>query len=74
MDNASALESIPGVIVQGRYDMVCPVVSAADLSRTWPGGRFVVVSNAGHSTSEGGIIAALVDATNELSDGEKLNV
>jgi len=61
--NASALRSIPGVIVQGRYDMVCPLVTAHELHQAWPEAGYRVIPDAGHSVWEPGILAALVDAT-----------
>jgi len=60
---ARRLRSIPGVIVQGRYDVVCPMRSAWDLSRAWPQARLVVVPDAGHSMSEPGIRSALIRET-----------
>ena len=59
------IRHLPAVIVQGRYDMVCPAVSAWDLHRAWPGSRLVLVPAAGHSADEPGIVSALVDATEE---------
>ncbi len=59
---ARRLAGIPGTIVQGRYDMVCPIVSADDLARAWPEANYVVVPDAGHSAMEPGIRAALVAA------------
>ncbi len=56
---------LPCVIVQGRYDMVCPAVSAWDLHEAWPGSRLVIVPASGHSADEPGIVSALVDATEE---------
>ncbi|MGE0579424.1 MAG: hypothetical protein AB7O82_32615, partial [Reyranella sp.] len=50
-------------IVQGRYDIVCPPVTADALARAWPEVRYVVVPDAGHSALEPGIRAALVNAT-----------
>jgi proline iminopeptidase len=50
-------------IVQGRYDIVCPPVTADALARAWPEARYVVVPDAGHSALEPGIRAALVNAT-----------
>jgi proline iminopeptidase len=50
-------------IVQGRYDIVCPPVTAEALARAWPEARYVVVPDAGHSALEPGIRAALVNAT-----------
>ncbi len=60
------IRHLPGVIVQGRYDMVCPAVSAWDLHEAWPGSRLVLVPAAGHSADEPGIVSALVDATEEF--------
>lgn len=59
------IRHLPGVIVQGRYDMVCPAVSAWDLHEAWPASRLVIVPAAGHSADEPGIVSALVDATEE---------
>ena len=60
------IRHLPGVIVQGRYDMVCPAVSAWDLHEAWPESRLVIVPAAGHSADEPGIVSALVDATEEF--------
>jgi proline iminopeptidase len=57
------VRALPGVIVQGRYDMVCPIVTADALYRAWPQAQYVVVPDAGHSAWEPGIRAALVSAT-----------
>ena len=59
------IRHLPGVIVQGRYDMVCPAISAWDLHAAWPGSRLTIVPAAGHSADEPGIVSALVDATEE---------
>ena len=59
------VKHLPCVIVQGRYDMVCPAVSAWDLHNAWPGSRLVIVPASGHSADEPGIVSALVDATEE---------
>ncbi|SHF05697.1 proline iminopeptidase [Loktanella atrilutea] len=56
------LAGIPGVIVQGRYDMICPPVSAWTLSRQWPMGKLTLVGRAGHALSEPAISAELVRA------------
>ncbi len=61
--DVARVRHLPAVIVQGRYDMVCPAVSAWDLHRAWPGSRLVLVPAAGHSADEPGIVSALVDAT-----------
>jgi len=54
------------VIVQGRYDAVCPVMSADDLHRAWPQAEYIVVPDAGHSAFEPGIRSRLVAATEAL--------
>jgi len=66
LDHAYKLRPIPGVIVQGRYDMVCPVISADDLHLAWPEADYVVVPDAGHSAWEPGISAQLVAAMERL--------
>ena len=53
---------IPGVIVQGRYDMICPPQRAWELSQNWPAGELQIIRNAGHALSEPGISEALVRA------------
>ena len=57
---------LPAVIVQGRYDMVCPVRSADELARAWPEAEYVIVPNAGHSAMEPGIREQLVLATERM--------
>ena len=60
--NAHRLKNVPGVIIQGRYDMVCPIESADALATAWPEARYVIIPDAGHSAMEPGIRRALVDA------------
>ncbi len=64
--DVAKVKHLPAVIVQGRYDMVCPAVSAWDLHRAWPGSRLTIVPASGHSADEPGIVSALVDATEEF--------
>ena len=59
------LSHIPTTIVQGRYDMVCPPISAWELSRAMPHAKLVMVADAGHSAMEVGITSALVSATDQ---------
>lgn len=66
LEGMGALKDIPGVIIHGRYDMVCPVSQAFDLHRAWPGSRLKVIRDAGHASSEPGTLAALVQATDDL--------
>jgi len=63
LENAGRLSEVPGVIVQGRYDMVCPLVSAHELHLAWPQADYRIVPDAGHSAWEPGILGALVEAT-----------
>ena len=63
LDGVSRIRKIPAVIVQGRYDAVCPIVTADDLHLAWPEAEYVVVPDAGHSAWEPGICAELVKAT-----------
>lgn len=66
--NIGQIRHLPATIVQGRYDVVCPMKSAWDLHRAWPESTLVVVPDAGHAASESGTLAALVKATNHLAD------
>ncbi|MFC7333701.1 prolyl aminopeptidase [Rhodocista pekingensis] len=63
LDGVGRLRHLPAVIVQGRYDIVCPIRTADALHRAWPEADYVVVPDAGHSAMEPGIRAALVNAT-----------
>lgn len=62
LDNVGRLRKIPAVIVQGRYDMVCPTATADDLHRAWPEAEYILVPDAGHSAWEPSIRAQLVAA------------
>jgi len=64
--NMDRLQNIPGVIIQGRYDLVCPPRAAWSLHQAWPGSRLEWVPAAGHSASEPGVTDALVRATDSL--------
>jgi proline iminopeptidase len=64
--NVSAIREIPGVIVQGRYDVVCPAMSAWELHRAWPESELHLVDDAGHSAYEPGIVHHLVEATDRF--------
>ncbi len=64
--NVGRIRHLPCVIVQGRYDMVCPAVSAFDLAAAWPEAELQVVADAGHSAWEPGIRARLVAATDRF--------
>ena len=68
------IRHIPATIVQGRYDMVCPIVTADELHRAWPEARYVVVPDAGHSAMETGIRSALIEATDRLRTPQAASV
>ena len=72
--NASRLADVPAVIVQGRYDVVCPIVTADELARAWPkagkgGLEYIIVPDAGHAATEPGIRARLIGATEMFKAG-----
>ncbi len=66
LDKAQAIDYIPTRIVQGRYDVVCPMQTAWDLSKAMPRARLIVVQDAGHSISEPGILRELIQATEDF--------
>jgi proline iminopeptidase len=66
IEHVGAIRRIPGVIVQGRYDVVCPAMSAWELSRAWPEAQLVIVPDAGHHAMEPGIVDGLVTATDRF--------
>lgn len=65
--NCAQIHHLPTVIVQGRYDVVCPMVSAWELHRALPQSELIVVPDAGHSMTEPGIRSALLDATDRFA-------
>jgi proline iminopeptidase len=71
IENVSKIRHIPAVIVQGRYDVVCPMMSAWELHRAWPESELQIIPDAGHSASEPGIISALVDATDRFREKQE---
>ena len=62
LDRIDRIRHIPGTIVQGRYDVICPIITADRLRRAWPDADYVVVPDAGHSAMEPGVRKALVQA------------
>jgi proline iminopeptidase len=66
IENVGRIRHIPCVIVQGRYDVVCPAESAWELHRAWPEAELIIVADAGHSITEPGIVSALVEATDRF--------
>ena len=68
LKNTGSLKDIPGVIVHGRYDIVCPIESAWELHQAWPDSKLDIIGDAGHSASEPGIVNALIRATDEAAE------
>jgi proline iminopeptidase len=66
--DAHKLAGLPGVIVQGRYDVVTPPVTAHDLHLCWLGSRLDIIPDAGHATSEPGILRRIVQATDDFAN------
>jgi proline iminopeptidase len=66
IDHIDRIRHIPGVIVHGRYDVICPLVNAWDLHRAWPEASLKIIPNAGHASTEPGIASALVEATDSF--------
>ena len=66
LEDVGKIRHIPAVIVQGRYDVVCPMESAWALHRAWPEADLRLVPDAGHSALEPGIIHELVNATDRF--------
>lgn len=66
--DAGRLAGIPGTIVHGRYDMICPLRSAWELSAAWPDASLQIIPDAGHAAFEAGIARALVEATDRFAD------
>jgi proline iminopeptidase len=62
LSHMGTIGHLPGEIVQGRYDMVCPAISAFDLAAHWPAARLTIIPDAGHSALEPGVRRALVAA------------
>ncbi len=68
LNDAHRLKDISGVIVHGRYDIICPLEQAWELHVAWRRARLTIVPGAGHSATESGIMDALVEATDEMAD------
>ena len=65
--NAGRLADIPGTIVQGRYDVVCPPVTAWELSKRWPRAELHIIPDSGHSFAEPGTLHRLMEATDKYA-------
>jgi len=71
IENVDKIRHIPAVIVQGRYDVVCPMMSAWELHRAWPEADLRITPDAGHSATEPGNISALVEATDRFRNSDE---
>jgi len=68
LEQVEKIRHIPGVIIQGRYDVVCPAESAWELHRAWPEADFHLIQDAGHSAMECGIRSQLITATDQFAN------
>lgn len=66
LENSEQFKDIKGIVVQGRYDVVCPIKNVYALVERWPAARLEVIPDAGHSANDPGIQAALIEATEEM--------
>lgn len=67
LNNMPSIAHIPGILIHGRYDMVCPLDNAYALHRRWPGSELQIIRDAGHAASEAGTADALVRATQSIA-------
>lgn len=68
LENVNTIRSIPAVIIQGRYDIPCPIVSAWDLHQAWPEAKLEIIPDVGHAATEPGIMDALIRATDSFAE------
>jgi proline iminopeptidase len=68
LEDMDKIEHIPGYIVQGRYDAICPIDQAFALNKRWPKSQLKIIPDAGHSASEEGITQALIQSTNAMAE------
>lgn len=66
LEDVHRLSGIPGTIIHGRYDVICPLEQAWELHRAWPDSQLRIIDQAGHAATEPGIAAALVEATQAM--------
>jgi proline iminopeptidase len=67
LQHVDRIRHLPAVIVQGRYDVVCPMITAWELHQAWPEAKFRVIPDAGHSMTEPGIRKALIEASDHFA-------
>ena len=68
LDNLGAITHLPCTIIQGRYDIICPIATADELHRAWPGSEMIIVPDAGHSAMDPGVREALVMTTERYKE------
>ncbi len=68
LENVEAIRHIPGVLIHGRYDVPCFVENAWELHRAWPEAKLEIIPDAGHASTEPGILDALIRATDEFAN------
>lgn len=77
LNRVDAIRHLPATIVQGRYDLLCPPITATQLHHAWPGSRLIMIDDAGHSATEPGIRSALITVMDEIAAlenaGQKLH-
>jgi proline iminopeptidase len=66
LEGMTAIAKHPAIIIQGRYDMVCPIITADKLAQVWDGAAYRIIADAGHSSMEPGVQSALINATDEF--------
>ena len=67
LDNMNRISDVPGIVVHGRYDLVCPVEQSHQLCQRWPAAELRVIPAAGHSVREPGIEQALLEAVADMA-------
>ena len=68
LENIHKIQHIPGIIIQGQNDQICPWENAYELHLNWPTSTFLLISNAGHASNEPGILEALIKATEDFKN------
>ncbi len=68
LENIKKCSELPCLIIQGRYDMICPISTADELHRSWPGSKIKIIPDAGHSAMDPGVREALVQATESFKE------
>ena len=68
LKNTDSISDIPGFIVQGRYDLICPPVNAFKLHQKWDKSKLILVDTAGHSSGDPGIMENMLEGLNYLLD------